>query len=202
MKASLRSDGLLAVVEFSGCVTLVGALANAVDLVVDGSTMMVAHLTSTGDSPLHVRWMPGTNTSNLTQTLVRLARKLLGAPSARHALEAVTLGDGDAVNHLVLFEDGVDLDWLLEQTVSEIDLVWDGAAVDLDLHEVRLLLLERRLADLGVGEDANDGAVLLDALEVAGDTRTLVLGVLLRVLGEGLLLALVPVLVEPPLNLV
>jgi hypothetical protein len=67
---------------------------------------------------------------------------------------------------------------------------------------VGLLLLERRLADLGVGQDADDGAVLLDALELAGDGSAVVLRVLLGVLGEGLLLALVPVLVEAALDLV
>ena len=32
-----------------------------------------------------------------------------------------------------------------------------------------LLLLERGLADLGVGENTDNGAVLLDALELTGD---------------------------------
>lgn len=55
---------------------------------------------------------------------------------------------------------------------------------------------------LGVGEDADDGAVLLDALELAGDGGAGGLGVLLGVLGEGLLLGLVPVLVEAAADLV
>jgi hypothetical protein len=67
---------------------------------------------------------------------------------------------------------------------------------------VGLLLLERGLADLGVGEDTDDGAVLLDALKLTGDGGTVLLSVLLGVLGEGLLLALVPVLVEAALDLV
>ena len=86
--------------------------------------------------------------------------------------------------------------------MAELDLVGDGAAVDLDLHKVGLLLLKGGLADLSVRKDADDGAVLLDALELAGDGRAAVLGVLLGVLGEGLLLALVPVLVEAALDLV
>jgi hypothetical protein len=67
---------------------------------------------------------------------------------------------------------------------------------------VGLLLLERRLADLGVRQDADDGAVLLDAFKLAGDGGPAVLRVLLGVLGEGLLFALVPVLVEAALDLV
>ena len=132
--------------------------------------------------------MPCTDTGNLAETLVRLARELLGAPSAGDTLETVTLGDSDAVDHLVLLEDGIDLDRLLEETLCEVDLVCDGATVDLDLHEMCLLLAEGSLADLGVSEDADDGAVFLDALEFAGDRRRFALRVFLGVLSEGLLL--------------
>lgn len=163
---------------------------------------MVTLLTGTGNSPLDVGRMPGTDTGNLAETLVSLAGKLLGAPTGGDTGITVALGDGDDINHLVLLEDGVDRDGLLKETLAEGDLVGDGAAVDLDLHEVRLLLLEGRLADLGVGKDADDGAVLLDALELAGDGRAAVLRVLLGVLGKGLFLALVPVLVEATLDLI
>ena len=163
---------------------------------------MVTVLTGTGDSPLDVGRMPSTDTSDLAETLVSLARKLLGAPTGGDTAETVTLGNGDDIDHLVLLEDGVDGHGLLEETLTELDLVGDRTTVDLDLHEVGLLLLERGLADLGVGEDTDDSAVLLDALEVAGDGGAAALGVLLGVLGEGLLLALVPVLVEAALDLV
>lgn len=149
-----------------------------------------------------VRRVPGTDTSDLTETLVGLSGELLGAPTGGNTRETVTLGDGNAVNHLILLEDGADLDGLLEEAVGEVNLVGNGTTVDLDLHKVGLLLLERSLGDLGVGEDTDDSAVLLDALEVAGDGLASVLGVLLGVLGEGLLLGLVPVLVEATLDLV
>lgn len=113
----------------------------------------------------------------------------------------MTLGDSNGINHLVLLEDGVNLDWLLEETVTERDLVLNTSTVDLNLHQVSLLLLERSLSDLSVGEDTDDGAVFLDSLEFAGDGGAL-LSVLLSVLGEGLLLRLVPVLVESSLQFV
>lgn len=163
---------------------------------------MVTHLTSTGNSPLDVGRMPGTDTSNLAETLVSLARKLLGTPTGGDTVVSVTLGDGNHVNHLILLEDGVDGDGLLEEVLTELNLVGNGTAVDLDLHEVGLLLLERSLADLSVGEDTDDGAVLLHALELTGDGGTLALGVLLGILGESLLLALVPVLVESALDFI
>lgn len=163
---------------------------------------MIAILTSTTNGPLDVRWMPCTDTSDLSETLVRLPRQLFGAPSACDTSETVTLGDGNAVNHLILLEDGVNLDWLLEHAVTELDFVCDTTSVDLNLHEVCLLLLERRLADLRVGEDTDDGAVFANALELTCDRGTFVLGVLLGVLCESLLLRLVPVLVESSLELV
>lgn len=165
-------------------------------------TVVVTTLTSTGDSPLDVVRVPGTNTGDLTQTLVGLTGQLGGTPTGGDTGETVTLGDGDDINHLVLLEDGVDVDGLLEEVAGEVNLVGNGTTVDLDLHEVGLLLLDGGLADLGVGEDTDDSAVLLDALKLAGDGGTGGLGVGLGVLGEGLLLGLVPVLVEATLDLV
>jgi hypothetical protein len=170
--------------------------------VVARGTVVVTHLTGTGNSPLDVARVPGTNTSDLAETLVSLTGQLGGTPTGGNTLETVTLGDGDDVDHLVLLEDGVDVDGLLEEVAGEVNLVGDGATVDLDLHKVGLLLLDGSLADLGVGEDTDDSAVLLDALELTGDGGTGRLGVRLGVLGEGLLLGLVPVLVEATLDLV
>lgn len=198
----LRGDGLLGDIILGRGVTLISGGTNTVNLVVARGSVMITVLTGTGNSPLDVRWMPSTNTGDLAETLVRLSRKLLGSPSAGDTGETVTLGNGDNVNHLILLEDGGDLDWLLEETSGEVNLVGDGATVDLDLHEVGLLLLERSLADLGVGKDTDDSAVLLDALHLAGDGGAVGLGVLLGVLGEGLLLGLVPVLVEAALDLI
>lgn len=199
---NLRSDGLLGDVLVGGGVVLSVTLTNAVDLVVDGGTVVVTVLTGTGNGPLDVGRMPGTDTGDLTQTLVSLTGKLLGAPTRGNTAETVTLGDGNDVDNLVLLEDAVDGDGLLEEVLTELDLVGDGATVELDLHKVGLLLLEGSLADLSVGKNTDDGAVLLDALELAGDGSAAALGVLLGVLGESLLLALVPVLVEATLQLV
>lgn len=201
-EATHGGDLLLGDVELGGGVTLVGALANTEDLVVARGTVVVTVLTGTGHSPLDVVRVPGTNTSDLAETLVSLAGKLGGTPTGGNTGETVTLGDGDDINHLVLLEDGVDVDGLLEEVLGEVNLVGDGATVDLDLHEVGLLLLDGGLADLGVGENTDNSAVLLDALKFAGDGGTGGLGVGLGVLGEGLLLRLVPVLVEATLDLV
>lgn len=62
--------------------------------------------------------------------------------------------------------------------------------VDLDLLDVSLLLANAGLLRLGVDDQTDGGAVLLSALDLLVH---LVLLVLLGVLGEGLLLGLVPV---------
>ena len=169
MWENLRCDGLLVRIELSRSITLISTLANTVNLVVDRSTMMITILTSTSNSPLDVGRMPGTNTSDLSETLVCLSWKLLGSPSACNTGETVTLGDSDNINNLILLEDRVDANWLLEETVSEGNLVSNATSVDLNLHQMSLLLLERGEADLSVGEDTDDGAVLLDALKLTGD---------------------------------
>mgnify|MGYP006868028651 FL=1 len=201
-RRNIRGDLLLGDVELGGGVTLISTLSNAENLVVARGTVVVTVLTGTGNSPLDVVRVPSTNTGDLAQTLVSLAGQLGGTPTGGDTGETVTLGDGDDINHLVLLEDGVDIDGLLEEVAGEVDLVSDGATVDLDLHKVGLLLLDGSLADLGVGEHTDDSAVLLDALKLAGDGGTGALGVGLGVLGEGLLLGLVPVLVEATLDLI
>ena len=146
--------------------------------------------------------MPCTNTGDLAETLVSLARKFLGAPSVGDTLESVTPGDGNDVDVFVLLKDGANFDGLLKELVAKVDLVGDGASVDLDLHEVGLLLAETSLADLGVGKDADDSAILANALELASNRLATILGVLLSIPGESLLLGAVPVLVEPTLDCV
>lgn len=146
--------------------------------------------------------MPGTDASNLAETLVSLARKLLGTPTVGNTLEAMTLGDGNNIDDLVLLKDRGNLHRLLEETMGELNLVGDRATVDLDLHEVGFLLAKTSLPDLGVGENTDNSAVFADTFKFAGDRLSTILSVLLSVPGEGLLLRAVPVFVEATLELV
>jgi len=145
--------------------------------------------------------VPGSDTSNLPETLVGLAGKLLGSPTGGDSGETVTLGNGNDIDHLVRLEDGVNADLLLKEALSEVDLVGDRSAVDLNFHEVGFLLLKGSLADLSVSQDTDDRAILLDTPELVIDWCRVALSVLLDVLRESLLLALVPVLVEAALDL-
>ena len=84
--------------------------------------------------------MPGADTGNLSETLVGFPWELFGSPTVGDTLETVTLCNSNDVDVFVLFEDGGDFNGLLKEAMSIGDLVGNGSAVQLDLHEVGLLL--------------------------------------------------------------
>jgi len=198
------SDRLVGDVVFGRSVVLddlailgVDASADAVDLLVDLGTVMVTFLTSASDGEGNTRWMPSSDTSDLAETLVSLARKFLRVPTAGDTLETFTLGDGNAIDHFVLSKDARDWDGLLQMFLDPLDLVFNGSTVKLDFHDVSLLLALLDQTDLGVNQDANDLAVTDHLVEVIFDgLLAQVVGPLLAGLGESLLLARVPVLVK------
>lgn len=114
--------------------------SNTVDLLVDLGTVMVSLLTGTSDGEGYTTWMPSSDTSDLTETLVCLAWQFLGVPTAGDTLETLTLGDGDTIDHLVLGENGTNWDWLLQMFLNPLDFVFNGSTVQLDLHNMSLLL--------------------------------------------------------------
>jgi len=128
---------------------------------------VVRTLTGTSNTEHDLARVPRADTSNFSQTLVGLAGKLLNAPSVGDTFETMAFGNTDNIDDLVLLEDSGNRDLLLEHAVGKRDLVRDAAAVDLDLHQVRLLLLKTGLADLGVGQDTDDSAVTTDAFKFA-----------------------------------
>lgn len=78
--------------------------------------------------------------------------------------------------------------------LGKVDLVGNTTTVDLDLHQVSLLLLQAGLADLGVGQNTNNSAVLANTLQFPSNRTSRRLGMLLGVFGERFLLGSVPVL--------
>lgn len=124
-----------------------------------------------------------------------LARQLLGVPTASNALETFALSDTDAVNHLVLPEDLLNRDLLLEVLTSPINLLRNSAAVNLNFHDVGLLVAVLQDLDLSVSNDADSRAVLLDLVQILIDRLLAIfIAPFLGVLGEALLLALIPVI--------
>ena len=206
-EATKRSDVLFNSISLSGSVVLGttnSAGTDSVDLLVEFSSTVVAELTSTGDGPLNGSGMPSSDTTDLAETSVGLARHAGNTESLDDTGSSLTTGHTNSVDHLELVEDLSDGDFTLELLEAPIDLLSDCATVDLDLEEVSLALAEIKLGELGAGEDTDDGAVLLYSLKVALD-GVLALGILLvslGVVGEGLLLGVLPVLVEAALELI
>ena len=206
-EATKRSDVLINSISLGGSVVLGstdGTSANSVDLLVELSSAVVAELTGTGDGPLNGSGMPSTDTTDLAETSVGLARKAGDTESLDDTGGSLTTGHTNSVDHLELVEDLTNGDFALELLEAPIDFLSNGATIDLDLEEVSLALAEVQLGELGASEDTDDSAVLLDSLEVALD-GVLALGVLFVSLGvvrEGLLLGVLPVLVEAALELI
>ena len=199
-ESSHRGDTLLGKIGFGLATGLVVLLSDAVDLLVEFGTVEVSVLTGTSDSGRNTGRVPRSDTGDLSETSVGLSGKTGDSPTGGNTFVTATLGDSDNINVLVLVEDGIDGDFLLEQSLGKVNLSGGISSVDLDLHDVGLLQSKVELLDLGVGDDTNNRAELLDALELGLDVLTSVLGVLLGVLGEGLLLGAVPVLVHASLE--
>ena len=63
----------------------VESITDVVDLFIDLGTVMVSLLTSTSNRELDTTRMPSTDTSDLAETFVRLARQFLGVPTGSDA---------------------------------------------------------------------------------------------------------------------
>lgn len=181
-----------------------GTGTNSVHLLVKLSSGMVTELTSTGDRPLDGGRMPGTDTGDLSETSMSLSGKSRDTESLDHTLSSLTAGNSDDIEALGVLEDLTDANLLLELVLGPVDLLGNGTSVDLDFHDVSLVLTKSKLADLGGTENTDDGGVLLNAVKITGEVSLggLVLVLAVDVLGESLLLGLHPVLVESALHVV
>uniref|UniRef100_A0A3B4ZY72 Uncharacterized protein n=1 Tax=Stegastes partitus TaxID=144197 RepID=A0A3B4ZY72_9TELE len=149
--------------------------------------------------------MPSTNTGHLTQTTMGLAGKFLCVPTAGDTYETthVVRVKTDLIQSTSFLEKTCRFN-LLQLLTSPVHLISNGAAVQLHLHQMSLLLPQRQCTNLCVGDDADDLTVLLHGSEVLLQLLlALVILPFLAVLGKGLLLGLVPeILVEATLALV
>jgi len=169
-------DGLVSQIVVGGGIVLnklsflhVESITDVVDLLVDLGTMMVSLLTGTGNGKLDTARMPGSNTSNLTKTLVRLARKFLGVPTRSDTFESFALGDTNDIDHLVFSKDILDGEFLFEMLTGKVDFVAGGSTIDLDFHNVSLLLASPQDLLLSVANHAHNLAILLDLRKILFD---------------------------------
>lgn len=84
---------------------------------------------------------------------------------AVRTFESLSLGDANTVDHLVTSEHGVASDFLLEMIAGKVNLIGHGSTVQLDFHDVGLLLATTEQLLLGVADDPHNRAVLLDLIE-------------------------------------
>lgn len=197
-ESSHRGDVLLSQIVLGGSVvggSFVGGLSDSVDLLSDLSSVVITVVTSSGDSPLGVGWMPGSDTSDSSVTSVSLSWQKSGSPSFGDTGGSVTLGDSQNIDNLSVLENVVDLDFLLKELNGVVNLLSSvSSSVDLDLNDVSGLGAQvRDLFWLGVSNESDDTTVLLDSVNSSLEALVAVLG---QVLGEGLLaLGSIPVLV-------
>jgi len=199
-ETSQRCNGLFGDIRFSGSRTSISSFSDSVNLLVDLGSVMITILTSTSYSEGDSRWMPCSNTGDLSETFVSLSGQFTNSPTSCDSLKSVSFGDSQNIDHLGMSEDGIDRYWLLEETVGEVNLLGDGSSVDLDFSNVGFLL-DLDLLDLGVNENSDHSAVLLDSGQLSFDVVLLLDG-FLGVFGEGLFLRSVPVLVKSSLDFV
>mmetsp|Transcript_144990 Transcript_144990/g.205183 ORF Transcript_144990/g.205183 Transcript_144990/m.205183 type:complete len:259 (+) Transcript_144990:530-1306(+) len=123
-------------------------------------------------------------------------------PARDHAIETLSLGSTDDIDHLVLSKNVLNLHLLLEESHQKVNLLCCSATVYLDLLDVSLLLADG-FVHLRVTNSTNHLAVLLGSFDlcVHGSSLLAFLTPLLLILGEGLLLGIMPILVETPLAL-
>jgi len=199
-ESSHGSDRLLGNIVISRAIVLdqlavlnIVSNSDSVDLLVNNGSVMVTLLTSSGNRELDSAGMPGSNTGDLTQTLVGLTRQLLCVPSAGHTLETFTLGDTNYIQAFILAEDLRDGDCLFKVLSGPVNLFSDGSTVQLDFHNEGLPLPLVENLHLGVDNDPDFNGMLLDQVKILLNLLlTQLICPLGAVLGEGLLLGLVP----------
>uniref|UniRef100_A0A8C9SIT7 Uncharacterized protein n=1 Tax=Scleropages formosus TaxID=113540 RepID=A0A8C9SIT7_SCLFO len=158
---------------------------------------MVALLASAGHCEANSCWVPGSNACHFTQALVCLPGQLLGVPACSPTFHAMALGDPDDVYHLVLRKDGRHRDGFFQPLPCPVHLLRHAAPVELHLHHVSLLLSQWEQTHLRVHNHTDHPAVLLHGRKVLCELLlSAFILPLLTVLGEGLLLALVPEIIS------
>ena len=195
-------DGLLGEIDWGGTsgvlLTLGWLESEPVDSLVHLGSVVETVVTGTADSPKDPAWVEWTNAGDLPATSVGLLLKTLSTIPVDDTFPTAALADGDDVDLFALFEDVVDLDFLFEEALGEVDLVSDAATVDLDLDDLGLAGTEHDSLWLGVGDHTDDGSLSLDLGE------PLLHLALLSGLSDGaeslVLLGLVPVLVVAALD--
>jgi len=179
-----------------------GSSSDSVDFLVEFSSGMVTELTTSSDRPLDGRWMPGSDTTDLTNTSMGASLQSFNSESLDNTLSTFTSGNSNSIDTFRIGEDFRDFDFLLEFLVSEVNLISDRATVELDLHNMSLQLSNVDFLNLSGADHTDGSAVLLHALKISLDGFWVSVSSLkaVNVVFEGVLLGSVVVLVETSLH--
>lgn len=198
-ESSHRSDILLSkIIEGRSIVfnSINGSFSHSVDLLVEFSSVMETEITSSGDSPSYSSWMPRSDTSDSSVTSMGFLGKMLDSVSLDNTLGSFSLGDSHDIHVLILLENTVDGDFLFEQSSGEINLLGYISSIDLDFHDVVLLLSKVQFVHLGGSNHSDNSGVLSNSVKFHIDGFVLFVLMFLRVFGESFLLAAHPILIE------
>jgi len=86
---------------------------HAIDFLVKLRARVIAHLTTTTDSPLDCSGMPRTDTTDLTETTMSLSGEAVNTETLDGSLGSLTPGHTDHVNALIFFKALTNGDFLL-----------------------------------------------------------------------------------------
>ena len=114
----------------------------------------------------------------------------------------MTTRDSNGIDHFIFRKDRGNRDRMFKELIAEVDLVrYTLPAIDLDLHQVRFLLMEMlQLANLSMCNETNHWAVLFHSIKLVGNLLAVRRSDAGRIFGESLLLALIPVLDKTTTN--
>ena len=83
--------------------------------------------------------------------------------------ESFALGDTNDIDHLVFSKDILDGEFLFKMLTGKVDFVAGGSTIDLDFHNVSLLLASPQDLLLSVANHAHNLAILLDLRKILFD---------------------------------
>merc|ERR1719445_318939 len=112
----------------------------------------------------------------------------------------MTFGHSNDINHFVLGKNSANRNFFLEVIPSKVDLISNRSAIQLNLHDMSLLLPTPEDLHLSVHDHTDGSAILFHLIQILFNLLLAkIISPLSAGLGEGFLLGLRPVLIEPPL---
>lgn len=138
--------------------------------------------------------MPSSDTSYSSPSSMCLLLQMFDTISLDHTSNSLSFCHTNHVDVLILLEHLIDSNFLLQQSLGIIHLLFNCSTINLDFEDVILLLSEVQFVHLGVGNNSHYLTIFDDSLQLNLDVLAIL--VLLGMLSEGLLLWVHPILVE------